>query len=123
MDDITSADVLELAPELTTVSAEAWVWILAYVSEVDLTFVSDTENTTQILRIYLAAHMATITTLGSSSSSAAAGPVTSESAGGIRRSYATIATSTVGSDLTSTRYGQRYTAILRSSLASGPFLV
>lgn len=119
MVDITQADVIDFAPELATVSESTWERILAYVNELDMTGVGETEATTMLARLYLAAHMATTTKRGSSAS---AGPVTSESVGGVRRSYANVA-ATSASSLSSTRYGQMYSEVLNASLASCPVVV
>lgn len=122
MDDVTKADVTEFASELagSAVSDGAWVRILAYVNEHELQQTGETEGTAALARIYLAAHIAKVGALGVST---AAGPVTSESAGGIRRAYANLSTATSLSSLKTTRYGQLYLDLLSSSLASGPFLV
>ncbi len=83
--NIIPADVLALAPELTSkITDGAWVYILKYCNEFDLTSLGDTSSSTMDLwdpwnysqvtgvtgatpqvarmaRIYLAAHMATVT--------------------------------------------------------------
>lgn len=118
MTDITDDDVLELAGELTTVSAEAWVWILAFVNQHDLTALDEDEDTAQLARIYLAAHIAKVTELGATVS---AGPLTSESVGGVRRAYGLMSAASTDS-LGTTRYGLMYLSILKSSAAHGPLL-
>lgn len=118
MDDITKADVLDIDAALVA-SDDAWVWILAYVNRFDLTQVEEDEDTAQLARIYLAAHMVKASKAGAGS---AAGPVTSESVGGVRRSYALVAMSSASS-LRTTRYGQLFLDIVSASLANGPFLV
>ena len=116
---VIKADVLAFAPELSTLTDQFWVDALDYVNQVDLTSV-DTDIDRRLARIYLAAHIGSTT---KRAGTGAAGPVTSESAGGIRRSYGLLATSASGSGLSSTRYGQLYESILSMSLAHGPLLI
>lgn len=120
--DIEKEDVLDFAAELSTVEDNAWDRILPWVNELDMSGLGETDESTTLARIYLAAHIATFAKPGSSST--AAGPVTSESVGGVRRSYANTlvaATSTAG--LSRTRYGQMYSDLLGMSLANGPLLI
>ncbi len=125
VDDIIRADVLDFAPELATgtraTTDGAWVRILAYVNAIDMTGLFENEQDTQLARVYLAAHVAKVT---SAASGTTAGPVTSESVGGVRRAYAnTFSAAAAEGTLGTTRYGQMYREILGRSLASGPFLV
>lgn len=116
---IERADVLAFAPELATVSAAAFTLILSHVNELDLTHVliGETEDTTRLARIYLAAHVALITR---NAGSGAAGPVTAESIGQIRRSFGLLATAAGTNFLSGTQYGTAYLAILQSSMAHFP---
>lgn len=119
MIDIIKSDVTDFAGELATgVSDNAWTRILAFVNQVDLSSV-DSDEDRALARIYLAAHLAKQTKSGAS---AAAGPVTSESAGGIRRSYGFVAMSN-STSLGKTNYGQMYLEILNMCGTGGPVLV
>lgn len=119
--DISKQDVLDYAPSLSTVSDAAWVGILAYVNEFTLTIACwvPSEATVTLARIYLAAHIGLMTKLATSG---AAGPVTAESVGGVRRSYGLIAGAISNSSLMSTRDGQLYLDILNSTVG-GPILL
>lgn len=66
---------------------------------------------------YLAAHLAAVMTAGSTSPS---GPVTSETAGRVSRSYAAVVMSPTSADgLIATTYGRRF-ADIRRQMAGGP---
>jgi len=134
---ITVDDVLAMAPELNTVTDPAWIDILAYVNVHDLTKfnyatvpcvpglnfgnTSEDGQTARMARIYLAAHMGKMLKLGGS---AAAGPVTGESVGGVRRSYGLIAQIPGWlASLSTTRYGQLYLEIVGMSLAALPMVI
>ena len=117
--DITSADVIGVASELSTIPTAVWnVW-LPWVNEFDLSQTGATDATVTLARIYLAAHVVTMNKRGSS---AAAGPLTGESAGGLRRSYGLVSMSGDGS-FPLTRYGQLFLDILDQSPVKGPFLI
>lgn len=119
MADIVWADVTGFAPELTTVSAGAQTLILAYVNDEALdssVFGGESANMYKMARIYLAAHRGTLTLRGGT-----AGPVTSESAGGLSRSYGSGMTSSTG--LESTVYGQEFLALCNASLARSPVIL
>src|SRR3982750_2608932 len=87
MNDIIKADVLAVAPELSTLSDQFWLDTLVYANEFDFTSV-DTEQTVRMARIFLCAHLGS---RAKRSGSGVAGPVTSEAAGGVRRSYGLVA--------------------------------
>lgn len=116
---ITQADVQAFAPQLSALSVGAWADILAYVMTVDLTTptLGEDNETARMAQILLAAHLGQLTKIANS---AAAGPLTGESAGGIRRSYAMLSTN--GTALSSTRYGQMYLDVILMSAAHGPFV-
>lgn len=121
MADIIRADVVAHAAELSTgVSDTAWVDILNYANQVNLNYFGDSDYDTRMARIYLAAHIATMSV---TASTGAVGPVISESVGGARRTYAFIQSSSSSASLTTTKYGQQYQDIIASSCAHGPFLV
>lgn len=117
---IVKADVLAFAPELSTLTDAAWADVLAYVNTFDISHTGEDAQTVRMARIFFAAHMGTMDKRASSSS---AGPVTSESAGGVRRSYGLLASFSGANSLSSTRYGQLYADLLSMSLANGPMLV
>lgn len=119
LDPITKADVTAFASELSTLSDWAWVHLLEYVNELDFTGFGDSAQTVRMARIFLAAHMGL---MNNRSTTGAAGPVISESAGGLRRSYAQVSTS-ASLNLNSTMYGQLYLNVIGSSLAHGPIIV
>lgn len=120
MEDIIKADVLAVAPELSTLSDQFWLDMLNYANEFDFTSL-DTEQTVRMARIFLCAHLGA---RAKRSGTGVAGPVTSEAAGGVRRSYGLVA-GIGGSleELNSTQYGLTLKFILSSSGAHGPFLV
>ncbi len=119
MNPIVPQDVVNFASELSSVTDAVWFDILNYVNQVNLTS-CDSDYDRRLARINLAAHIASY---NKRAASGAAGPVTSESAGQVRRSYGLIATSTSSGAIGSTRYGQQYLDILSASLASLPFVV
>ena len=116
---IMDQDVLDVAPELSTLRTLAWVGILNYVNELDLTGLGETPTVTRLARVYLAAHFGSMT---KRAGAGIAGPVTSESAGGIRRSYGLLMLPGQ-TGLGATLYGQLYESILNMSNAHGPFVV
>lgn len=120
MEDIIKADVLAVAPELSTLTDQFWLDLLVYANEFDFTSV-DTEQTVRMARIFLCAHLGA---RAKRSNTAAAGPVISEAAGGVRRAYGLVTgTGGVLSDLNTTPYGLTLESILNMSGAHGPFLV
>lgn len=120
MDDIEKEDVTDFAADLGNVTDNAWERILAFVNQVNLTAV-DSDEDRAMARIYLAAHLAKMSSATGAAASAA-GPVTSESAGGIRRSYGFVA-QTSSSSLDLTRYGKQYLEILNHTMAHGPMVI
>lgn len=119
---IVWADVLGLAPELSTVSTLGQTDILAYVETLDYTKFSDDEGSPifRLARIYLAAHLGTITLQGGAG---AAGPVTQESVGGISRSYGQPFGGVAPGSLDSTAYGKAYRMIVRRTIARAPVVL
>lgn len=118
MADIIWADVTAMAPQLSTVDSAAQDDILAYVNE--MTLPDETDQTTRMARILLAAHYGS--TLASAPGGMA-GPVTSESAGQMRRSYGLAATPSGEEGFGTTMYGMQYILLLKMSLAHGPILL
>lgn len=112
---IVWADVTERAPELAAVGLLAQTDYLAFVNvELNVTmFGGEDAPKLKSARIYLAAHMAT---LDRQRGSAIAGPVISESRGGLSRSYANMLLPGSGGGLwAQTTYGQLYYALVRTS--------
>ena len=105
MASIIWADVTALAPELTAPSEAARVYLLAHVNaELDpAMFDGEDGPTLRLARIWLAAHLATV---GALSTGGAAGPVMSESVGGMSISYG--ASSSTDAALGTTAYGRLY---------------
>lgn len=124
---IIKTDVTAFAPELASIVDAVWTDVLAYVNEFDLTQVAQdnfnlvgaSAQTDRMAKIWLAAHIVTQDKRGSS---AAAGPLTSESVGGVRRSFGLIPFGTAMSSLATTRYGQEFLEVIGMSLG-GPMLV
>ncbi len=118
--DIVWDDVLAMAPQLSTTTAGAQTDILDYVNELDMSGLGETDQTTRMARILLAAHWGTIILRAPGGM---AGPVTSESAGALRRSYGLSATPSGEEGFGTTMYGMQYVNLLRMSLAHGPMLL
>lgn len=117
--NILKTDVLALAPQLSTLPDAAWVVILAFVN----TFGFDGDPTLKKLALSLfGAHLGTIS--GSTGASGATGPVISESAGGLKRTYAQATSTAATADLNRTTYGQQFLALLKfSPWSRGPILL
>ena len=117
---ITPAVVIAIAPELADpgLSDEAWVDLLAFVMEFDLTAqqIGGTPADDRLFKIYLAAHFATMIALGASG---AAGPVTSEAVGQIRISYG-FSGGDLFLNLGLTPYGQQCISLLSFTFAMFP---
>lgn len=119
MTPIVKQDVIDFDSTLSTVPDAVWTKALAVANEINLTS-DDTDADRTLARIYLAAHWATLMKPGSNSS--AAGPVISESVGGIRRSYANTVSATTENSLRTTKYGRAYLELLAMTFCNGPHL-
>lgn len=77
---------------------------------------------TKLARIYWIAHFASLPGAGATSGGAnTAGPVTSESTGGISRAYASLSSSGTAAEFWGeTVWGRRYWTLLRGSRAAWP---
>lgn len=120
---IIKADVLalpKLAAKLVDVSDLAWVMILAVANEFDFEACDETENATRLARVYLAAHLASVSLRASAG---AAGPITAQSAGQVRISYGLLAQAAGTNSWASTEYGQMLVALIGQSGAHGPILL
>lgn len=118
MEDILKADVLAIASELSTLTDQAWVDILAYANEFDFTSL-DTVQTVRMARILLAAHFGYRIKKAATGTT---GPVISEAAGGVRRSYGFNPSTFDSASLSTTPYGMTLNVILSMSGAHGPFV-
>lgn len=116
---IIKADILSLAPQLSVLNDAAWVMILAFINDFDM----ECDPTLRKLALSLfGAHLGTIS--GTTGASGASTAVISESAGGLKRTYAQPGSSaTASSELGRTNYGQQFLALLKMSCTRGPFLV
>jgi hypothetical protein len=117
---ILRVHVLAIAPELSTLSDQAWVDILAYVNEMSAVAFDGDVSAYRMARLFMAAH---IGTTSRRAATGAVGPVLMEAAGGLRRTYGEASATTDTGSLSQTMYGTQYLAILRSSGAAGPFLI
>lgn len=122
-DGILKADVIAIAPQLSTLSDAAWFTILAFIN----TFkgLKCDPALRRMALIFLAAHLGSISGTSGSGASGATGPVISESAGGLKRTYAqAVATSSsTNSSLGQTSYGMQYRTIVGFSYAALPILI
>ena len=124
MAGIVWADVVALATELSTIDGAARVFILEYVNGPGMdpdSFDGEDGPTTRLARIYLAAHMGA--GIGKGAAGAAGGPVTSESMGGLSRSYSVGSVAASADSTGSTAYGRMYEALVKNSLARLPFVI
>jgi hypothetical protein len=121
MTPIVKQDVLDFASELSTVTDAVWTKVLAHVNQINLTS-DDSDEDRVLARIYLAAHIARVVKFANSEENNVSGPVTSESVGGIRRTYANITSATTQSALKTTPYGQLYLDLLMGTFCNGPQL-
>lgn len=118
--DILKSDVTALAPQLSTLPDAAWVQIIEFINDFDA--FGDDVTLRKLALCLLGAHLGTVSsTLGATG---ATGPVISESAGGLKRTYAVSVTTAMNADLSRTTYGQQFLAILKMSAGTrGPILV
>lgn len=119
---IVWSDVVNAAPELADPAvAVAWQTVLLSFANTRLdvnVFDGESGPTTKMARVALVAHFAS--GVGSGSGGATS-PVTSESAGGLARSYAS-ASAGGGSGFTTTAYGVTYRLLAQMS-AGGAWLI
>lgn len=122
MASITWTDVTNHAPALSSVVAGAQTDILAYVNlllTVSL-FGGEAAAKTKMARVYAAAHFGTLELLATNG---AAGAVSSETAGGLTRTYGTTATAATDPDWGSTAHGQMFVNICRTTPARAGLLL
>lgn len=112
-------DVLAFAPQLSTLPDAAWVTVLAFVNAFDF---SCDPTLRKLALCLLAAHVAVVTYNAGTSDSTTA--VISESAGGLKRTYAQPVASGSSSDFDRTDFGKQFKVITGFSVGTrGPFLV
>lgn len=118
--DILKADVLALAPQLSTLPDGAWAMILRFLNTME-----GPQCDPQLRKLalcLLGAHIGTIS--GTTGATGATGPVIAETAGGLKVTYAEAVTTANSSDYGLTVYGQQFLAIMKmSSTTRGPILV
>lgn len=115
MSAILWTDVTAIASELTSVALAAQDMYLALANTFINVAMFDGEDgpKTKLARIYVAAHFATLDRLRGT---AIAGPVISESRGGLSRSYANLTQMSMAAGLFGqTTYGQNYATLVRTS--------
>lgn len=114
------SDVIGATGELSDVSDLMQELIIAYVNDYfdPDKFGGDDGVKLRMARLYLAAHLGKLS--GVSGGQAVSGPVTSESAGGLSRSYAVLTAGTT--NLSTTSYGQLVDQLIRTSLARFPIV-
>lgn len=122
MGDIIKGDVTGFASGLSAVSDPAWVQILSYVNQYQLTSCeSDVDR--RLARIYLAAHLATMQLRSNTQgATGASGPLISEAAGDVRNAYGFISLTNRGA-LGLTTWGLLYLEILEASCCDLPMLI
>jgi hypothetical protein len=97
---IASQDVLNIAPELSSTPSDRMTWAVAQANaKLNQAIMG---SATDLARAYFAAHLLTV--------KSTSGTVTSESAGGISRSYNVQG----GNPMDLTYYGQEYRRLLRA---------
>lgn len=117
---ILKSDVLAIASGLSTLPDAAWVQILTFVNAFQ--GLDDDPTLRKMALCQLAAHFGEVA--GAVGASGATGAVISESAGGLKRTYAQPIFSTSDSELNRTPHGQQFLAIMKFSVYTrGPFLV
>jgi hypothetical protein len=123
MADIVWQDVVDEAKELANpkVAIGAQTVLLAWANGALNVRVWGGEDSAK-LKLARALMVAHIATLIGQRGAAIAGPVTSESEGGVSRSYAQISSATRDPNWAATAYGQAYLTILSTTMARLPFV-
>ena len=128
MSAINWDDVVAFAPDLSVTELAVQLYVLDYVNTAInvVEFGGEDSSSLRLARIYLAAHHGTIILQSGSGGAGAfaSGPVTSESAGGLSRSYGGVGgSSSAGTSLDSTTHGRTFMLLARSSAARAPVLI
>lgn len=116
---ITWPEVVTIDASLATVPENAQVWILEYANRA-LNPRMFTTQAYKLVRLYLAAHFGTMSVPGAAGETPVAGPVTSETVGGISRTYALVSDSS-DPTFSTTSHGQMYAFLVRTSKGRLPF--
>jgi hypothetical protein len=119
---IVWGEVAAIAPTLANTNPYTQGAILEYVNTALHVECWGGEGSPQLrlARLYMAAHMGTVS---SSGASGAAGPVTSETAGGLTRSYGFMSSTEADPLLDATPYGRMYRELLMRSAARSPIVL
>lgn len=117
-DPITWPQVVTVDANLATVPENAQVWILAYANKA-LNPKMFTAEAYRMARLYLAAHFGTMSVPGAAGDVPVAGPVVSETVGGISRTYALVSDAS-DPTFSTTTHGQMYAFLVRTSKARLP---
>ena len=120
MASIVWADVIGVAPELSTVSSLAQTDILAHVNVAlnVANFGGEAHVTLRLARIYMAAHMGTFANTGVASGGPA-GPVVAEEVGDLKTQYG-FSPPGAGELWDTTTYGKLFRNLCRMSPARAP---
>ncbi len=113
MADISWADVVVVASELSTVAADRQTLILLFVNT-HILLDSESGEKTNLGRRYFAAHMAT---LMETTGAGVAGAVTKEKVDDLEREYGGTSISGTDPNLDQTSYGKMFKLMARSSVA------
>lgn len=111
---IVWADVVLIAPALSAVADGAHFPILAFVNTAfdPKVFGGEESPRLRLARMYLAAHYGTITNATGQGGGNTAGPIISETVGGVSRSYANLVGGSGSETFISTIYGRELLALL-----------
>lgn len=124
---MTWVELTAYQPAFASIPFEVQAQLLAWVDETvsKAAFGGDTKASYKLAQLYLLAHACTLYRRGCESvESGAAGPVLSESAGGLSVSYANGASVGSFSAYESTPYGAMYLELIRTSpIIRGPFVL
>lgn len=116
---ITADDLIAYSSALSAMDPIVLADILALVNTgfpaLPQVFDGEDGQKTRMARIYIALHFASLPGAGEQR---AGGAVTSESRGGLSRSYAAPPTTSGDSEFNDTQWGRRYLILLRGSRAS-----
>jgi hypothetical protein len=115
---IAWTDVVDVAPTMSTAAAGLQTMVLAYVNEHGVNinaFDGEDGATTKLARAHLAAHLAAM----SGRAGVASGPVTSQSAGGLSRSFSVWSGTSM---LSSTGYGRLFLMLARAGAGGAALL-
>jgi hypothetical protein len=119
---ITWDDVTGFAAELSDIPLVAQTAILAYVNKFSVAAWGD-EETLFLGRVYMAAHLGTKQVQSSSGGGSSTSQVTSETVGGVSRTFKVTESDASNSNLSTTGYGQLWMEIASGTPARAPILL